>query len=275
MSDGQVSEIVRLPTHKRWTPWLFSLAVSVLALAFSAVVAPSLPLPPLVAFALGFTCVVASALGAALLAPTKIQRRETLWLLPAIAILAAVQGSGALGLPAAIGVALALLAFGSVLGGFVGGSIEHPGHLVFVVVVSSLADTFSVAHPSGPSALIANAPKALALLAISWPMFGTEQIEPLLGVGDVVFTGLYIAATRAHGLPLRRTVIALGLAFLVTMATVISTELPVPALPFLGVAMLIAQPAARRPPERDRTRAIVVVCAISLLFLGLLARRLR
>jgi hypothetical protein len=170
-------------------------------------------------------------------------------------------------------VAGALYAIGSLVGALVGSRIEHAGHLLFVVVVSSLADTFSVAAPEGPSAQIASSAVALSYLAVSFPMLGTPDIAPLLGVGDLVFASLYVSASRAHDLPMRRTWIALGAAFLVTMLVVIWLELPVPALPFMGVAMLIAQPLTRVPPVRDRARGFMALGAISALFIALLLRR--
>jgi hypothetical protein len=260
-------------TARSWQRWSGAIAAVVAVMAGLTLLAPHLSLPPMAAYVLGFAMVVASVLGVALVTPSEKGRRGLAPALPALALLLLVHLSKTTGTPAALAVAAALLAVGTALGAVVGAGIEHPGHLVFVVIVSSLADVFSVTQPEGPSAAIVNAPQALGLLAISWPMLGTDQLAPLLGVGDIVFTGLYLAAARAHGLPLGRTLIALALAFVATMVTVIVTELPVPALPFLGVAMLLAHPAARRPPQRDRAKAVAVVFALSLLFVALLARR--
>jgi hypothetical protein len=58
------------------------------------------------------------------------------------------------------------------------------------------------------------------------------------------------------------------------MSLVMWIELPVPVLPFLGLSMLIAHPAARLPPARDRARGLAVTCALCTLFAGLLAWRL-
>lgn len=256
-----------------WLRFLFALSGALLGLAASAAAAPHLPLPVLWGYALSFSCVAASTIAVALCTSPPPGRRAALWLVPGFGVLAIAWASDAMGLPAALAVAAALLALGSVVGTLVGRAIEHPGHLLFVALVSSLADTFSVAHPAGPSAAIAAAPEALALLAISWPMFGTASIEPLLGVGDVVFTALYVAASRAHALPAPHTVLALALAFVATLLTVLATALPVPALPFLGLAMLVAHPVARVPPAKDRARGFAVVAVLALLLLVLFVRR--
>jgi hypothetical protein len=85
----------------------------------------------------------------------------------------------------------------------------------------------------------------------------------------VVFTALYLSAGRRHGLAVRGTVLALALAFSVTAVVVIAFELPVPALPFLGLAMLIAHPEARRPPVAERTRGFVAVGVLVAVLAGL------
>jgi hypothetical protein len=253
--------------------WLSSIAASLCLLGACIAAAPYAPVAPLVAYVFGFACVVGSALLAAATAPAFEPRELVAPVSCAVITLVAVR----LGEPgqsvSALAVAAALLVLGSALGSAVGSGIEHPGHLFFVAIVSALADTFSVAHPEGPSAAIASSPVALSLFAVSWPMLGTRGIEPMLGGGDVVFAALYVAAGRKHGLPAQRTLLALVLAFVATMLAVVVTELPVPALPFLGISMLVAHPAARRPPEKDRARGLAVVCGLALLLAGVMVRR--
>ncbi len=253
-----------------WSRWAFAIASAAGCFLVSARFASELALAPLAAYVVGFACVVSATLAAGLNAPRPAKAN---WLVVVAALLGLllVRAFGGPGVGASLCVLVLLLCFGSVAGAAVGGAIEEPGHLLFVALVSSLADTFSVTQPEGPSAALVSSPEALSLLALSWPMLGTSQIAPLLGVGDVLFASLYLAAARAHALPGRRTVLALGLGFLVTMLTVIVTELPIPALPFLGAAMLLVHPAARLPPARDRRKAFAMVflmaLALALLFL--------
>jgi hypothetical protein len=102
-------------------------------------------------------------------------------------------------------------------------------------------------------------------------MPGSGELAPLLGVGDVVFTSLYLAATRAHALPLRRSVLALSAGYALTTALVIATERPIPVLPLMGACFVIAQPAARRVSALDRRRGAwmltLIASALALWFL--------
>jgi hypothetical protein len=209
----------------------------------------------------GFTLVVICVLAVAITAPSQPRLCAGL-AIGALAGLVLVQRVGT-ALGGGLGVFVALLALGSALGTWVGASIEQPGHLLFVAIVSSVADMFSVTHPDGPSAQIARQPEALALLALPWPMLGMRHAAPLLGVGDVVFTSLYWSAARRHHLPLKRTLFALTCAYFVTVVAVLATARPIPVLPLLGASMLLAHAAARTPHSHDRKRGLWLMTALA------------
>lgn len=244
-----------------WLRWLGAVGAAIAVLVLAGMAAPGLPLHPLLGYVVAFVAVGASVLATAAACPAPRPRHLALLPVPAASLLA-VHLSGGHGLDAAVAVTASLLLAGTLLGATVGTAIEHPGHLVFVAVVSAAADIFSVNHPAGPSAAIVESEAALSLLALPWPMLGTPAIEPVLGVGDVVFTALYVAAARAHGLGRARTLWALAFALVATLVTVIALELPLPALPYLGAAMLIAHPEARRPPAADRVKGTLAAAAI-------------
>jgi hypothetical protein len=142
---------------------------------------------------------------------------------------------------------------------------------LFVAIVSSAADVFSVFHSAGPTQAIVESEAVLGVMALPWPMLGTPYIEPFLGAGDAVFTALYVAAARRHALPLARTLGALALAYLATMGAVLWLVTTVPALPFLGLAMVLAHPRARRPAKADLARgvwiSVLIVATVAFLFL--------
>jgi hypothetical protein len=52
------------------------------------------------------------------------------------------------------------------------------------------------------------------------------------------------------------------------MLSVIATERAVPALPFMGLAMLLVHPETRLPPAEERPRAFIAL-ALLLCLLGL------
>jgi hypothetical protein len=261
-------------SERRSTRQLVAWSASLLcaALAFCAALAVPFGASPLTAYILGFACVVGATLAAGRFAPGTAAVVVPV-LLSSVAVLGlAFVFAERAGWPAALAVSIALLAGGTSLGALVGARIEHPGHLLFVALASALADVFSVTSPEGPSAAIAKSDVALRVAAVAWPMIGTGSVEPFLGAGDIVFTGLYIATARKHGLSMRRTLLALAAGYLATMLCVVAFQVAVPALPFLGGAMLIAHPEARRPPAADRKRGFVALSVIAAVFLALLLR---
>jgi hypothetical protein len=210
-------------------------------------VAPRVELSPVIAFAIGFSAIAASVLAVSAACPRPRKQALLGVLASACALLMLVVAGGVVPtwLAAAV-VTIALLTGATLLGALIGAGVEQPGHLLAVAIVSSLADMVSVLSPSGPSAMIAESPVALSVLALPWPMLGTDAIEPMLGAGDVVFAALYVGAARVHALPLTRTLLALGVGFVATLGCVVWLEQALPALPFLGAAIVIAHPEARR-----------------------------
>jgi hypothetical protein len=240
-------------------------------LAIAARFSAAFQIAPTLAYAIGFFAVGGATVGSACACPRITPRALVLLLIPGAALWAVANYGGA-GLGAALVVTAALLFGGTLLGSAVGGAIEHPGQVLFVALVSGAADLASVLHPDGPSAALARTPAVLSLLALPWPMLGSGTLEPFLGVGDIVFTGLYVAATRRHALRIGRTVLALGAALLATMALVLLLERPIPVLPLLGLAVVLAHPQARRPDARDRTRGFIVAALAVAMLAALLLR---
>ncbi|AKF08394.1 hypothetical protein [Sandaracinus amylolyticus] len=249
----------------------------VVAFVLAALVAPLVPVDPsrsavaaFAAFGLGFAAVSAMTIAAGAVIGPLPPRALALWV-PVIAVLAGSAATRASGIAASALVIVALLTGGAVSGGVVGARIQHAGHVVIVAVVSSLADVWSVLSPAGPSAAALESAPMLSVLALPFPMLGTRAIEPLLGIGDVVFVALYLTVSRRFALGVRRTIVALGIAFAVTAASVIALERALPALPFLGAAILVAHPETRLPPPHERRVAAIGIGVLAVLVISVLA----
>ncbi len=239
----------------------------VVQVAFRAV-PPSVSIPAVVAFGLAFAAIAGSVIALALFAPPISPRALVLLVVP-LFVLASLSGMGGPNIAGAAAIAASLLAAGTLVGGAIGGRVEHAGHGLVIAYVGSAADVFSVFHERGVTAQIAASPEALNVAAIAWPMLGTSAIEPILGVGDVVMAVIYGAIAHKHGLARGRTAVALGSAFVVVLVALIVFAQPLPVLPFFGVAMLIAHPELRVVPKKDRVAAAVGMVTITLLFVAL------
>jgi hypothetical protein len=259
--------------------WAGAIGIVAAACGLAGLSAPGMPIDPtagpaaaIAAYAIAFACVGAAVLAVAGTAPD-LGRGAIPIVLAAAAGLALVAGRPP-GLGLAIAVLVVLLAGGTAAGAAIGARIEHAGHLLPVAIVSSLADLVSVLSPGAPSDVVADTPALVSVLAISWPMPGTHDVAPILGVGDVIVVALYVAAARRHALSIGRTIVALAIGLAATAVVVAWTALPIPALPFLGAAVVLAHPAARALPVADRRPAAwgLAVIVVALVALALASR---
>jgi len=223
--------------------------------------------------------VVAAVIGAGVLAPAARVRWAVALVVPAGVLVAAAlwgpapgAGNASSDVEARVTLAAitaALLVGGSLGGAIVGARVRKAGYLIVVAYVSSLADVYSVLASGGPSAHVAQSERALSVLAVSWglpALGGGVAPVPIIGVGDVVMTALYLVAARQLGLGVRRTVVAIAVGYLVVAALLVVFAQALPALPVLGVAVLLAHPEARRIPPEDRRTAWIGMAALTALF---------
>lgn len=269
----------------RTRTWGWALAGCAGSFLGFALASPFFPFDPhddaiaaLAAYWIGFGAVCAMTIASGALVGPRPPRALVIWIPVALVLVALASAnvpasSGPPGIGGSAVVIAALLASGSISGGVLGARIAHPGHLSVVAVVSSLADLWSVLGSSGPTATIVTNAPLLSVLALPFPMLGTSDIEPLLGLGDIVFVALYLTASERFGLEKRRTMLALSVAFALTALFVILLARPIPALPFLGLAILVAHPEGRLPPPSERRTALMGMGVLALLVLVVLALR--
>ena len=255
-------------TRRDAVVYALSLALVVAVQQVSLGLAPALAVPsPVLAFALTFAAVTAAVLLASAFAPL-LTRRFAWILLAPLGGMAGVAAfaPGATSAGAGAVVLVCLLGGGTLLGRAIGGRVEHPGHLLLVAYVTAIADLYSVFAPSGVTAHVAASETLLPLFAIPWPMLGLGELVPVLGVGDVVITAVYIAAAARHVLGMRRMLAALVAGYAATFVALVVTARGLPALPFLGLAVVLAVPRVWRLRREDRRAAVLGAVAITALF---------
>lgn len=252
--------------------WLGALAASAVGTSSLGLVSPLFPLPiadatwaAVASFALAFVWVSTEVLVVGAMTPRLTPGQAWVPVLFAIPLVALGIAAPPPSLAATALVACLLLGAGTALGALIGARIQHPGHLGVVAYVSSVADTTSVLHEAGPSAQIVEHAPTLALLAVGAPMPGTTDVSPILGVGDVVLVALYLTACRAHGLSVLRTRAALAAGLGLTFVVLLALARAIPALPLLGLAIVLAHPETRLPPAHERKQALAGLVAVTAL----------
>ncbi|MDY0004878.1 MAG: hypothetical protein RBU30_26505 [Polyangia bacterium] len=145
----------------------------------------------------------------------------------------------------------ALVAMTLVVGNWLAGELERPGHLLPVCVIGALADLWSVlsgptrqigertaAHLEQASAELARGgapppPPWPSFLVFHWPQVGGGGMASLVGFGDLVFLALLLAGARRFGLGAGRALGLVASGLCLAMGLSLALGRPLPALPFL------------------------------------------
>ncbi len=156
------------------------------------------------------------------------------------------------------------------LGVGIGRGVQEASHLWPLVIVALSADIWSVTDPSGVTQqliLDEQAPSLFsALLLLQLPVPGLE-LSPILGLGDLIFTGLLYGAIATLQLSWRRLSLGLLLGYLLCLLTLLALQIPLPALPFLGLAGVLA--LGRSAPVRFKELGLAFLFLGGLLSLNL------
>jgi hypothetical protein len=119
------------------------------------------------------------------------------------------------------------------------GYFEAVSWVVLVALIIPWVDAFSVFSHRGPThKIVENHPYALTLLSYAFPIPG-EDNAAYLGVPDLLFFALFLAAAARFGLRVGWTWVALVASFGATIALAVELGLAgLPALPLLSLAFL-------------------------------------
>lgn len=228
---------------------------SVAPFALWAAVAPWVPHAPLFAITSSYLVTAAVIVATVSIAPSqRMNDRATAVRLMVAAVLLALASSRMPPVVGGLAGSFAVLLGGITLGSKVAAGVLHPGHLLPVALLSAAVDLWSVSAPQGVTHHITQSPSLLNLLTLRVAIPPSRAPEPMIGFGDVVFAALYHHASQRLDLPIARTRAALMGGLVLAGVAAIAVELPggVPALPFLGFTVVLAQRATWSVPEKDR-----------------------
>jgi hypothetical protein len=133
---------------------------------------------------------------------------------------------------------VAKVVFAASLGIWIAAELERLSWIVIVAAVSAAVDIVSVA--AGPTkAILEKGPVVVGwfTLAVTWMGYSYDEAFTGLGVSDVLFFALYLAAARRFRLRAGWSAVAMVGSFLVTIALAMWWT-ALPALPLLSVAFL-------------------------------------
>ena len=128
---------------------------------------------------------------------------------------------------------------------------ESVGLVLLVAVLITPVDIFSVAR--GPTKhIVEQQPQVFDALSIAFPVLG-ESSSAQLGLPDVLFFSLFLAATARFALRTPLTWVAMALSFGTTLALAVWTDVTgLPALPLLSAGFVLVNADLIWKALRDR-----------------------
>lgn len=256
-------------------PALRQLSLSAVAfitpLAILSVLSPSLTVSPFISFALGFSAAALSISLCTALSPSPwlcALRPAAFTVLSGLVLvfLSLVLPPRLGALSGSLGLALVSLCLGAI----VGHRVESLGHLPAVALISSATDLWSVTSPSGVTHAVTRNPALLRLLTVNVVPPGETLPHPVIGFADIAFAALYLAVVTRFGVRPHRAGALVFIGLVSAGAAAMALERPVPALPFLGAAVVFGLPKTWQIDKRDRVATAVTAA----LFVVSLARAL-
>jgi hypothetical protein len=255
--------------------FIAGLALAPVVLSLATWLAPRLPLAPgtqdLATFASAVATVIA---GLFVLSAGWLPARGRLVVgAVAASIIGALAIFGVQSALAVILVGSSLVALGHTVGHAVGSRIEHPGHLLPACVVAACVDLASVIHPQGPTHAVVSSQRALDLLTLTFPVLGTPAFAPSIGVGDMVFVALVLGTAVRHRISTIRVALLAGAGLVLAGLASALLEAAVPALPAIGLCVVLGVGESRQLKRRDRKTATVFMVGAVTLAVGVVISR--
>ena len=116
--------------------------------------------------------------------------------------------------------------------------VTSPAIALLIAAVATVTDLFSVF--AGPTkAMVEQSASVLDFLLVIFPTFG-QPLGFALGISDFIFLALFIRVSRLLDLRHIATSVAVCAGTLLAMTTSLLLERPLPALPFIALAFILA-----------------------------------
>ncbi len=178
------------------------------------------------------------------------------------------------GLPliSSLAVLLAAVLIGALVARYI---FLDPDVLAVICALYIIVDIYSVyLGPTG--AIVARGGPVLAALTVHFPIVGSGQVVPLIGITDFAVWTACLVAARRFGFDYRRSFLAMAGALALTSVMGVAMARPVPALPLMMAAYLVVNRRGFRFRQRELWAtglgALVIVLLVGILLRWLLTR---
>lgn len=159
---------------------------------------------------------------------------------------------------AALFFGFAQLVLVSALGVRLGREVQQRSHIWPLMLVALSVDAISLLTPTsftqGVLSAVTEQPK-LHVFLFSLPIPGVG-IEPILGLGDGIFTGFLLGAAWRLDLSIQTALIGIGVGYGLCLVALILTGTPLPALVFIAPSFALVFGRALKPNLKELLTAV-------------------
>ena len=151
---------------------------------------------------------------------------------------------------------ICLLVIALSLGCLLGKKVEKPSHIFAIIVLGGVMDMWSVT--SGVTQKIVSSKLNCYYFLFNWPVAGSASVTyPLIGSTDFLFIALFLYLVRKFELPVFKNIVGLVLGVLSSIFCASVLGVGIPALPFIGLAVLILNFKAILPDRNEMIQIVV------------------
>ena len=168
-------------------------------------------------------------------------------------------------LPKTFSINVLLLTAGLSLGVLLGRQVEKASHIFAIIVLGAVMDVWSVT--AGVTEQISASPHTSYYFLFNWPLAGRGGVTyPLLGSTDFFFITLFLFLAWKFGLPPLRNLLGMAGAVAGAILSALVLQRGVPALPFIGAAVLVLNFREIRPDRKELLQIIAGAAVILAIF---------
>lgn len=169
---------------------------------------------------------------------------------------------------------LCLISAAGLTGRVIAVRIDEAAFLIPLCLVAAAADIWSVFF-GVTSEMITKKSAALEYLLLRYPTLGAGHLKQYIGISDFLFATILMGCALNFRLNAKKTYLAVAVSFFVTFATVVLTNMGIPAIPFISFAFIIVNaPRLRLKYEDIKTMFIVLFGASAVFYMISTLRRI-
>lgn len=148
--------------------------------------------------------------------------------------------------------------------------VDRATYIIPLSMIAGLADIWSVFAPGGVTKSAVSKPEILNYALLTFPVPG-RGVMSLIGVTDFIFAALYLALSDKFRLNRKKSLVLIGLSFVLSTILAVFAGLGIPVLPIMGALFIIFHYNDIKITDKKELKEAVTGILIVILMLGIIS----